>query len=78
MIYKVHNQGHFDDVGVNNKCSFHMRFISHSKVCDVIIDEVIKLLRNMVVTNMVEKLELKTKPHPQLDSSPKPFKRFTL
>ena len=40
MIYKVHNQRHLDDVSVNNKCSFHMRFISHGKVCDVIIDEV--------------------------------------
>ena len=40
MIYKVHNQRHLNDVGINNKCSFHMRFISHGKVCDVIIDEV--------------------------------------
>jgi hypothetical protein len=41
---------------------FHTRCSSHGKVCDVIIDS--GACENVVSTQMVEKLQLKTEAHP--------------
>ncbi|GLT29252.1 hypothetical protein SLA2020_041290 [Shorea laevis] len=42
---------------------FHTRYSSHGKVCDLIIDS--GACKNVVPTVMVDKLQLKTEPHPQ-------------
>ena len=63
MVSRNLSATHIEDDSWLHHNIFHTRCTSHGKVCNVIIDG--GSCKNVVATMMVEKLKLKTVPHPQ-------------